>query len=118
MTDQEKMEQRVRLGVEVETAKENLAHERERVLRLADDLDRWSGWLRHHANKEPAATDFVPAENANESVFLADGRYKECLNFETLLRAEESLRIARQKASNLELRRMQLNAPSGFTIKI
>jgi len=120
VTDKEKLEQRVRLSVDVETAKENLAHERERALRLADDLERWAEWLRHHANKQPSVTDtadFLPPSEQDLTI-RSDGRYRECLNFETLLRLEETLRNARQNASNLELRRMQLISPPGFTIKI
>jgi hypothetical protein len=115
VTEHEKLEQRVRLGVEVETAKENLAHEREKALRLADDLERWAKWLRHHANKQPSATDFSPPSDADLTI-RSDGRYRECLNFDSLLRLEESLRDARQTASNLELRRMQLSSPPGFTV--
>ena len=118
MTDNEKLEQRVRLGVEVETAKEDLAHERERALRLADDLLQWAKWLQHHASKQPSATDFTPSQSDAELRLLADERKKECLNITTLLRTEESLRVARQKAANLELRQMQLSSPSGVTFKI
>lgn len=118
MTDHEKREQRVRLGVEVEEAIEDLAHEREHALRLADDLEQWSRWLQHHAQKQPSAADFAPTQSEAELRLLTDERKKECLNFTTLLRTEESLRSARQKASNLELRRMQLSSPPGTTIKI
>ena len=116
MTDREKIEQKVRLGVEAEEAVIDLAHERERVLQLASDLDAWAVWLRNHANKQPAASDFVTDEN--DLNLRADDRYRKCLNFETLLRAEESLRQARQKASNLEMRKMQLTSPVGFQVKI
>ena len=115
MTDQEKLEQRVRLGVEVETAKQDLAHEREHALALADHLELWAKWLRRHAGKQPSASDFVPDQSAEELALRANERYKECLNFTTLLRVEESLRDARQKASNLELRKMQLESPATFT---
>ena len=118
MTESEKREQRVRLGVEVEEASENFAHERERALRLADDLNAWSQWLRHHAEKQPSANDFMPTQSAAEASLLVDEKRKECLNFTTLLRTEENLRSARQTASNLELRRMQLASPPGNTFKI
>jgi hypothetical protein len=116
MTDREKLEQRVRLEVEVATAKQNLACERERVLALADDLEAWAQWLRGHAGKEPSASDFAPDRNAEEVALRTDGRYRECLSFETLLKAEETLRDARQKASNMELRKMQLESPSTFKV--
>jgi len=115
VTDQEKLEQRVRLGIEVETARQDLAHERERALALADHLELWAKWLREHAGKEPSASDFVPSQSAADVALRAKGVYRECLNFDTLLRVEESLRVARQKASNLELRRMQLESPATFT---
>jgi hypothetical protein len=118
VTDSEKLEQRVRLGVEVETAKEELAHERERALQLADDLGQWAKWLRFHAEKQPSATDFTPSQSDAEVRLLVDERKKECLNFTTLLRTEENLRTARQNAANLELRRMQLSSPSEIRVKI
>lgn len=118
MTDQERIEQKVRLGIETEEALINLAHERERVLRLASDLDTWANWLRGHANKQPSAADFMGGSSAADLTLRSDGRYRECLNFDTLARAEEDLRMARQKASNLELRKMQLSSPSGFQVKI
>jgi hypothetical protein len=118
VTDSEKLEQRVRLGVEVETAKEDLAHERERALQLADDLGQWAKWLRYHAEKQPAAADFTPTQSDAELRLLVDERKKECLSFTALLRTEENLRSARQNASNLEMRRMQLTSPSEIRVKI
>jgi 3'-phosphoadenosine 5'-phosphosulfate sulfotransferase len=118
VTDNEKIEQEVRLGVETKHAITDLAHERERTLRLAADLDTWANWLRGHANKQPSAADFMGGASASDLTLRSDGRYRECLNFDTLVRAEEDLRMARQKASNLELRKMQLSSPSGFQIKI
>ncbi|MGO9304778.1 MAG: hypothetical protein ACLP3R_13970 [Candidatus Korobacteraceae bacterium] len=115
MTDQEKLEQRVRLGIEVETAKQNLAHDRENALALADDLQAWAKWLRGQAGREPSASDFDSGRTVQDMAFLADERHKKCLNFDTLLRAEESLREARTKASNMELRKMQLESPATFT---
>jgi len=115
VTGQEKLEQRVRLGVEVETAKQDLAHECERALALADDLQAWARWLRGQAGRQPSASDFVPTQSAEELSLRTDERRKECLNFNTLLRIEESLRAARQKASDMELRRMQLESPATFT---
>ena len=112
MTDQQKLEQRVRLGVEVETAKQDLAHERERALAMADYLESWARWLRGHAAKQPSASE--PDQSAAELALRTDERYKACLNFDTLLRVEESLRVARQKASDLELRRIQLESPTTF----
>jgi hypothetical protein len=116
MTDQDKIEQEVRLGVESKHAADDLAHEREHVLRLADDLVKWASWLQSHANKQPEAADFMPGGDVNDINMKADGRLRECLSFENLVRAEESLRKARQKASNLELRRMQLSSPPTFKV--
>jgi hypothetical protein len=118
MTESEKREQRVRLGVEVEEASENFAHERERARRLANDLEAWSRWLRHHAEKQPSASDFSPTQSDAEMRLLVDEKRKECLNFTTLLQTEENLRSARQNVSNLELRRMQLTSPPGMTVKL
>lgn len=115
MTDHEKVEQRVRLGVDVENAKQDLAHERERALALADDLQAWARWLQRHAGRKPSACDLVSDQSAEDLALRTDERRKECLNFNTLLKVEEGLRAAREKASNLELRRMQLDSPTTFT---
>ena len=116
MTDSEKREQRVRLGIECEQAAEDLAHERERALRLADLLNAWAQWLQELANKKPSAADFMPDLNGDD--IRANPKYQECLSFTTLLQTEERLRLARQKASNLELRRMQLTSPPSSQLKI
>lgn len=114
MTDQEKIEQRVRLGVEVEMAAKDLAHERERALQLADHLELWAKWLRNHATKQPSASDFVPEQNPSDLALRAGGIYAQCLNYNTMLATEANLRAVRQKVSNLELRRMQLDTPPTF----
>jgi hypothetical protein len=114
MTDKEKIEQKVRLEVEVQEALRDLAHERERALAYADGLEAWAKWLREQAAKQPSAADFMPTLDS----IRADTRYQECLSYSTLLSAEEKIRVARQKASNLELRKMQLDSPPGFQAKI
>lgn len=112
MTEQDRKQQRANLVVELEDAQRDLAHERETALVHADSLEIWAKRLRTDAAREPTHADFVPT--MEDSDIRTESRYQECLSFGTLLRTFEKLREARQKVSNLELRKMQLSAPSGF----
>jgi len=107
MTDQEKKQQRVSLGIEIEDAREEFSHLREKALHLADHLEQITNMLRINANRKPTADDFEPDfELANR----LRPEHQAALSFDEINKLIESLRAARKRAYNLLERRSQLSS--------
>jgi hypothetical protein len=106
MTDQEKKQQRVSLGIEIEDTKEEFIHLREKALHLADRLDEVTKKVRTNANYRPSADDFTPDfELANR----LRPEHQSVLSFDEIGRLIEELRAARKKLYNLAERKSQLS---------
>ena len=106
MTDQEKKQQRVNLGIEIEDAKEEFIHLREKALHLADNLDEITRKVRTNANHRPSAADFTPDfELANR----LEPEHQATLSFEEIRKLLEELRAARKRLFNLAERKSQLS---------
>ena len=106
MTDQEKKQQRVSLGIEIEDAKEEFIHLREKALHVADRLDEITKMVRINASHRPSAADFTPEfELANR---LGPG-HQPVLSFEEIGKLFEELRAARKKLFSLSERKSQLS---------
>jgi len=106
MTDQEKKQQRVSLGIEIEDAKEEFVHLREKALHLADRLDEITGKIRINANHRPSAADFTPDfELANR----LEPEHQTVLSFDEIGKLIEELRAARKKLFTLAERKAQLS---------
>jgi hypothetical protein len=106
MTDQEKKQQRVSLGIEIEDAKDEFFHLREKALRLADSFDEITKKIRINANHRPSPADFTSEfELANR----LGPDHQAALNFEDIGKLIEELRASRKKLFNLAERKSQLS---------
>ena len=106
MTDQEKKQQRVSLGVEIEDAKEEFIRIRGKSLHLADRLDEITKKIRTNANHRPSADDFTPEFGLANRL---KPEHQAVLRFEEIEKLIEELREARKKLFNLALRKSQLS---------
>jgi hypothetical protein len=106
MTDQEKKQQRVSLGIEIEDAKEEFIHLREKALHLADSLDEITKKIRVNANHRPSAEDFTP-DFGLANRLRPD--HQVALSFEDIGKLIEELKDARKKLFNLAERKSQLS---------
>jgi len=105
MTDQEKKQQRVSLGIEIEDAKEEFLHLQEKALRLADRLEEIVKKIRLNANHRPSKDDFTPEfELANK----LKPEHQGVLKFDEIEKLIEELRAARKNLFNLIERKSQL----------
>lgn len=106
MTDQEKKQQRVSLGIEIEDAQQEFAYLREKALRWAGNLDAIAKKVYRVATLNPSAADFTAEFE------LANRLTPECrpvLNFEEIEKLIEELRAARKQLFNLAERKSQLS---------
>jgi len=110
VTDHEKKQQRVSLGIEIEDAKEEFVHLRERALQRADRLDEITKKIRTNANYRPSPADFTPDfEMANR----LRPEHQAVLNFDEIGKLIEELRAERKKLYNLYERKNQLSNVDG-----
>jgi hypothetical protein len=115
MTNQEKKQQRVNLGIEFEDAKDEFLHLREKALSLADHLDEVTTMVRINANHKPTAADFTAdSELANR----LGPEHQTVLSFEEIGRLIEGLRGARKKLFNLAERKSQLSSNNGSSVNV
>lgn len=105
MTDQEKKQQRVNLGIEIEDAQGEFIHQREKALSLADRLDEIAGKVRANANHRPSRADFSPDFELENRL---NPEHQTVLNFEEIGKLIEELRAARKRLFNLAERKAQL----------
>jgi len=116
VTTDEKKQQRANLIIEMEDAQNDFAHERETAFSLAKSLWELSQWLKEHAQQEPSGADFAAGGDLRDTNIRIQGKYRECLDFDRMVRLTESLKKHRQDLYNLESRKQQLNTPT--TIRI
>ena len=106
MTDQEKREQRVNLLIDLEEAQEELAHIRERALRVADDLESAAQKMRENADCQPSKAAFSPEQ---ELASKLTQRHQEAMYFDQAANLIEKLRTSRRRVFQLSERRKQLS---------
>jgi len=109
MTDQEKRQQRVNLMIDLEEAQEELAHLRERALRVADGLESAARKMRENADCQPSNADFSPEQELSSKL---SQRHQEAMDHEQATSLIENLRMARQRVVQLNQRRSQLAGSS------
>jgi hypothetical protein len=107
MTDQEKRQQRVSLGIEIEDAHGEFVHLREKALSLADRFDEIAKKVRDNAGYRPSKSDFDPEFELGNKLGL---RHQTVLDYDATNRLIEELREARKKLYNLGERRAQLSS--------
>ena len=106
MTDQEKRQQRVSLGIEIEDAQGEFVHLREKALSLADRLDEIAKKVRDNAVYRPSKSDFNPEFELGNKL---EPRHQIALDYESTNRLIEELRAARKKLFSLAERKSQLS---------
>jgi YD repeat-containing protein len=106
MTDQEKRQQRVNLGIEIEDAQGEFVHLREKALSLADRLGEITKKVRDNAAYKPSKADFDPEFEMGNKL---EPRHQTVLDYDAFNRLIEELRAARKKLYNLYERKSQLS---------
>ena len=106
MTDQEKRQQRANLFIEIEDAKADFVHLRERAFSLADRLDKVTKKVRDNANWKPSRADFTSEFELANKLEL---EHQTALNFDEINKLIEELRAARKNLFNLAERKSQLS---------
>jgi ubiquinone biosynthesis protein UbiJ len=102
MTDQEKKIQRAQLQVELDDARDDLAHLREKAIRLANKIEQVCQLLRRNASREPSAADFTAeADMANR----LQPEHQSALDHSEIVKLIDELKVTRQKVFNLSERK-------------
>jgi hypothetical protein len=114
VTDQEKKQQRVSLGIELEDAQVELAYLREKAFQIADRLDEITNRIRVNATRKPSRADF---DSDIEMENRLGPEHQSVLSFEETGKLIEDLRAARKKLYNLSERKSQLSS-GDFTMTI
>ncbi len=114
MTEREKKQQRANLLIEIEDSQEELAHLREKALRIADNLDDLTKKIRGHAATNTSRADFSSEFDLVNRISLES---QTSLNFIEIEKLIEEMRTERKKLFNLIERKSQLSN-SGLSISI
>lgn len=113
MTDQEKKRQYANLVVEIQSARENFAHLRERLFSLADGFDEVARVLRRNGDLKPSRADF-DSEFEDKNRLKPESRV--IFDFESTVAAIEELRTARKQLFSLAERNAQLSSASASIV--
>jgi hypothetical protein len=114
VTEQEKKFQRAQLLVDLEDAQSDLAHLRERALRLIEGMEAAASKLRRVAMLEPSGMDFeVQGDIANR----LGPEHQSLPGYAEMLKLIDELKVARQKVYNLQFRKAQIQGvPTTFSV--
>ena len=114
MTDQEKKLQRAQLQVEFDDARDDLAHLREKAIRLANNIEQVCQLLRKNASLDPSAADFsAEVDMANR----LQPEHQSALDQSGIVKLIDELKVTRQKVFSLSERKAALTN-GGNTVKV
>lgn len=108
MTDQEKRLQRAQLQVEVEEAELELAHLREKAIRLVGSLRTIADKIEMNANLRPSADDFLMEVELERRLAPEN---QQTMDYAAAVSVIFQLRKARQDLLNLRERKSNLVQP-------
>lgn len=113
MTVEDQKKLRDGLRIELEDAERDLAHESELLRQYGSTLEVVAQWLREMSQGEPPT--LAPSSRPNlNTVIRTAGHYKECLDFDHLVRTVDSFKLTRDKVFDLRKRFGDLTRSSYF----
>lgn len=102
MTENEKRQQKAMLLLEFQEAENNLAHVREKVMRVGVDFSEVTTWLKE------AGRGYAQSAQANTKVRTNIEKYKKSVQFDQALAAMDELTAAEDFLANLQIRKKDL----------
>lgn len=115
VSQDEQMEIRVKLAIELRDAQSDLTLLQEKALQLADRLDLVSRKIRRNAAFPPSKNDFSPEFDMSNMLEEHD---RAALNSNDVGKLTDDLKMARQRVFNLIFRKEQLDHGNSSTMTV
>jgi hypothetical protein len=115
VSQDEQMEIRVKLAIELRDAQSDLTLLQEKALQLADRLDLVSRKIRRNAAFQPSKNDFSSEFDMSNMLEEHD---RAALNSNDVGKLTDDLKIARQRVFNLIFRKEQIDHGNSSTMTV